>query len=464
MNRRFTHFVKIAVPIAASIFVVSLLLHINIIIGAIEALIAFTLCIALDWIEPYSDTRGIRTTRTNLRDNKAILQELIRDLPIALIVGDHHGSIACTQAFADIFQCESVQNALARHPTIFAEMNAVWDDGQPFSSDDYPLASALKGEAISREMVITPQAGAEHRRLLVTSAPLKGDFYGYCSSPPAGAVIVEDITDRRKAENSLAAQYKREHQIAETLQQSILLVEDSVRQSGFDFDACYQPAMDEAAIGGDFYDAFELTRNLVAFLIGDVSGKGLEAAAKTAESKFVLRALLREYPSPSLALIRMNDYLCEKQWRSGADFETFTCLTVVVANSKTGQVHIATAGSDSPLVLRLNEPSEPLELMESLPLGVIPSQQYKQKSIRLAEGDILLLATDGVTEARSSSELFGLDGLRQALDSLARLSSLEQISKGIAQRASDFANGRLHDDVCIVAIRRTAPSAKYIGL
>jgi sigma-B regulation protein RsbU (phosphoserine phosphatase) len=295
---------------------------------------------------------------------------------------------------------------------------------------------------------------SETKTIDVLSSPLRT-----VTNSELGAVIFDDITERMRSENELSAVYRREHQIAETLQQSILLVENNLQATGFDFHACYRPAVSEAAIGGDFFDAFPINKNLVAFTIGDVSGKGLVAAARTAETKYTLRAFLREYPSPSLALVRLNEYLCERQRSPETEIEGFICLTIIVANSKTGQVSISSAGFEPPIIVQEDFETYSMPVEGSLPVGIMPGQQYQKKTIQLAENDVLILATDGVTEAKGKSDLFGTERFIKSSDQARSMDSLEQATKLILNDAAAFAGGNLHDDACIIAMRRM-PLAK----
>ena len=145
-------------------------------------------------------------------------------------------------------------------------------------------------------------------------------------TPVAGVTLLAYTLSRRRAEENgqqiaalqtheaeLADALRREHLIAETLQRSLLSAPAEDAFPGLRIQTEYEPAWREALIGGDFYDALSLGGNTVALVVGDVTGKGLEAATHTAEVKYALRAILREHPHPAQALGRLNDFLVAGQ-------------------------------------------------------------------------------------------------------------------------------------------------------
>ena len=114
-----------------------------------------------------------------------------------------------------------------------------------------------------------------------------------------------------EAQALLDAAYAHEKKIAETLQRSLLIHVGEQSFPGLSVAPLYEAAWSEAGVGGDFYDAFAVGACQVALVVGDVAGKGLEAAARTAEVKYALRAFLLEYPHPARTLMRLNDFLCQ---------------------------------------------------------------------------------------------------------------------------------------------------------
>ena len=106
---------------------------------------------------------------------------------------------------------------------------------------------------------------------------------------------------------------ERNIRIAETLQRSMLLAPPENAFPGISIKPLYQSAQDDLLIGGDFFDIFAVAQNQIALVIGDATGKGLEAATYTAEIKFALRAFLQEFQQPRIALERLERFYCQQK-------------------------------------------------------------------------------------------------------------------------------------------------------
>ena len=279
----------------------------------------------------------------------------------------------------------------------------------------------------------------------VTSLSLGGRTLLFVSS--------RDITERRRQQEELAALYDREHRIAEALQRSLLNKPPASVLAALDIETLYRPAWDEALVGGDYFDVFALDGGRLALVVGDVSGKGLEAASRTAEIKYTLRAYLREHTDPASALSRLNAFLCEAQAMDDSAGEYFVVMTLAVLEVATGMVHLAVAGSEPPLVLRPDQAFQEIAV-SGVPLGIAPKANYSGADFYLEPDALLLVATDGITEARRGRQFLGNDGMaRLALESLP-LGSLKEIAQAILDGATAFAGSRLHDDVCLLLARR----------
>ena len=284
------------------------------------------------------------------------------------------------------------------------------------------------------------------------SAPLRDD------GETLGAVIAfSDITERKETEARVLAAWDRDRNVAETLQRAILpdLAEDAF--AGLAVATRYQAARQEARVGGDFFDAFAVDEGRIAFAVGDASGKGLAAAVRTAEAKFALRAFLREDPSPSAALARLNNLLCASQRLEARDDDTFIVLTLAVVNVNNGSVVFATAGAEPPLILRADGRMDEVQT-RGVPLGFVTPQEYPALEYFLEPGETVLLATDGITEARQGTKFLGYEGMA-ALAGSRRSSPasprpVQEIAQTILEGAQEFAGGVLHDDACLLLIRR----------
>ncbi len=277
--------------------------------------------------------------------------------------------------------------------------------------------------------------------------------------------IIEAVAERAwlAAENARLRREREEEarkneRIAETLQRSLLVAPDPKRLAGVEVATEYQAAWDEALIGGDFYDAFPLDGDApgdaprTALVVGDATGKGLIAAQHTAEVKYALRAFLRENPDPAAALARLNNLACAGQRLDGRAENAYIAVLVVVLDPCTGAAVCASAGMEPPLILRTGGAAE--EVAVSGPLsGVTPGVPYDAVSFALAEGDLLALFTDGVTEARRGREFFGAEGLAAALAAAASV-PLATAAVAAVARAVAFAGGKRADDMCLLLARR----------
>ena len=166
-------------------------------------------------------------------------------------------------------------------------------------------------------------------------------------------------------------------------------------------------------VGGDFYDVFEVGERGVAFVIGDVSGKGVPAALFMMRAQSLLRQFLLETDDLGTAFTLANRQLCERN-----DAMLFVTAFACVVDTATGEVRYANAGHNPP-VLKQNGKLGYLACRPGLVLGAMDVVKYREGSFMCSPGDGLLLYTDGVSEAADAAdELFGEDRL---LDTLAKL-------------------------------------------
>lgn len=264
--------------------------------------------------------------------------------------------------------------------------------------------------------------------------------------------VQSDVTLRKEAEQERDMLLKQQQRIAETLQRALLLHPPDAFQ-GLEISTEYAPAWDEAQFGGDFFDAFALNDNTVALVVGDVTGKGLHAAQYTAEVKYALRVLLREYANPLPALSRLNNFLIEAQRLDGRDAYSLVCVILAVLNTETGELAVTSAGMESPLILRKNGTVEEIPV-NGMMIGIASDAVYQETRRLLEPGDVFLMVTDGITEARRGNAFLGVEGLCEALLAVGTRESLSEMGKEIAAYAQDFAGGKLADDVCLLLARR----------
>ena len=258
--------------------------------------------------------------------------------------------------------------------------------------------------------------------------------------------LLEMAADRCALTIENARYYEREHNIAETLQLALLSVSTDVE--GLDVGHFYGSATLETLVGGDFYDLFEIAPGHVAFSIGDVSGKGLNAAAVTALVKNTLRAYAVDGAPPHVVVDKTNEVV--SQFTPSDSFVTAVFGVLDVAR---GSLTYCTAGHPPPAVVGL---AGVRELLTSGPvLGAFGGLNYEPAAATLAPGESLVLYTDGLTEARDATgAFFGVERVLESLDRL-RDAGPREIAETLYREIREFSGGTLRDDVAALTLRPT---------
>lgn len=242
-----------------------------------------------------------------------------------------------------------------------------------------------------------------------------------------------------------ALRYEQERRIAETLQQALLAAE-LPRVPGLELAALYQPAAG-SQVGGDFYSAWPLPGGRLALLVGDVSGKGVEAAGVTAMVRYMTEALSQHLDEPAALVGELNEMLCPRM----ADGSLVT-LVMVVIDTAGERLHWCSAGHPPPVVLTAGGSYRTLEDPDP-PCGIFPGQRFHGGVSRFAPGDMLFTYTDGLIEARRGDDEFGEERLREALLE-ASGEAPDHVARAVYATARTWSQGRLTDDVAIAVVRR----------
>lgn len=259
-------------------------------------------------------------------------------------------------------------------------------------------------------------------------------------------ILVRDVTARRESELRLQSLLQERTRVAATLQAS-LRPTPLPKIPGCDLAARYEAAGSGHEIGGDFYDVFPLGACHWGIVLGDVSGKGAEAAATTSLIRYTLRTLALEEPQPSRVLAKLNAALLRE-----GDPERFCTLVFAVCRPTEAAVdlQLSLAGHPPPLLRRRDGRVEPVGLPGSA-LGLFPDPHLRETSLRLGPGDALLLFTDGLTEARDGDDQFGAERVA------ARLSenngSPQPLLDQLVGAAQEHSHGTLTDDLALLALR-----------
>lgn len=272
---------------------------------------------------------------------------------------------------------------------------------------------------------------------------------------------IRDITERKALEKALSDAQAQDKSIARAVLRPMLFRPEEDAFSGLSVRMAYATASDEAPVGGDFWDTFAYDHGHVALVIGDVMGHGLPPSVFTTELKHTMRAYIREHEQPTQVLFHMNQFLYQSNrlFREGINTEGSdmpVCLAVAVIERETGVGAVAIGGMEPPLLVRANGDAEQM-LAAGLPLGVAANEGYMQVNFRLQPGDTLVMATDGVTEARQGREFLDIDGLTR-LAVAGNGGDLEGMASAIMDGARAFAGGKLRDDATLLLVRRAASS------
>lgn len=259
--------------------------------------------------------------------------------------------------------------------------------------------------------------------------------------------MLRDVTERKLAETQLRQLLAERSRIAQALQAS-LLPATLPELPGARVAARYRPAGDGQEIGGDFYDLYPVRPDQWALVLGDVSGKGAEAAAMTALVRYTLRTLTREAASPSEALRELNDAML----RQAPDERYCTLVSAVVQPHDDGlQMTMCLGGHHPPLLRRSDGTVEPTGRPGSA-LGLLDDPDLHDTVVHLDEGDLICLYTDGLVEARRGPDLFGIC---RAAAVLAERSAAtpDRAADRLEAAAHGFRGGPLSDDLALLLIQ-----------
>jgi PAS domain S-box-containing protein len=235
-----------------------------------------------------------------------------------------------------------------------------------------------------------------------------------CASPPR-RFTADDLGMLRLAGERVALAiaharvYEREHEVAATLQRS-LLPERLPDLPGLLVAARYRPAATESGVGGDWYDVIPIPGGGAGLVMGDVAGKGLPAASMVGRLRSALRAYALEGHDPAMVVQQLNRLV----WTEAAESQMVTLLYVVVDPSE-GVARWVNAGHPPPLLVGGNGRPKFLAGGTSVPLGVMPFPNYEEMSAALAPGSTLVLYTDGLVEVPGAHIDEGLSRLAEQL-------------------------------------------------
>jgi sigma-B regulation protein RsbU (phosphoserine phosphatase) len=264
-------------------------------------------------------------------------------------------------------------------------------------------------------------------------------------------VALFDATERREYERELLrekaraeASEARARALARTLQQT-LIPPTPPNVPGLDVAAVYRPAGTGEEVGGDFYDVFQVADDDWVVVLGDVCGKGAEAAVVTALVRYTIRAVSVQTPDPVEALCRLNEVLITQ------GTERF-CTVVLVRLRRLADGWDATISvGGHPLPLRLKEGVVDKVGSPGPLVGAFPDVDRTETELPMMSGELLVLYTDGVTEGRRGAQMYDEERLLRVVAAAA--GSAEELADQVLHDVLEFQGHVARDDIAVVVVR-----------
>lgn len=260
--------------------------------------------------------------------------------------------------------------------------------------------------------------------------------------------INSTVTTLKHYIDEAAARFDKDLEIAKQIQHSALPSVFPPYPNRKDFSIF--ASMDAAKeVGGDFYDFYLVDENHLAFVVADVSGKGIPGAMFMMTSKTLIKSFAESGLPVHEVLTNVNTQLCVNN-----EAGMFVTAWMGILDLKTGLIKFANAGHNPPLVKHKNGTYEYLKGKVNFVLAGMDMVKYKEQELQLQPGDKIYLYTDGVTEAHNSqNELFGEERLLESLNSTKGM-SVEEICKKVKKDVDAFvADGEQFDDITMLCVR-----------
>lgn len=318
--------------------------------------------------------------------------------------------------------------------------------GQIFYETHY--APLLRMQGSVREIAVDLVCADGRTLPVLMNSVLRRDSSG---TPRMSWTTIFDATERRSYERELLAAKRaaeesegRARALAEVLQRSFIPPAPPA-VPGLDIAGVYRPAGHGDQVGGDFYDVFETGRDDWALFVGDVCGKGPEAAAVTAAARYTLRAAALQTRRPKEILAMLNRALLQQQ------AERFCTVAYARLRQRHDRWRITVASGGHPLPIRLAAGGAgPVGRPGDL-LGVVEAPQLLDVTFDIQAEETLVFFTDGVTEARAGHDFYGDERLVKLLTAAPR-SGAAETATAIEADVVAFQNGFPRDDIAVVVV------------
>jgi len=250
------------------------------------------------------------------------------------------------------------------------------------------------------------------------------------------------LSEIEEAERAMAKEMEQAAQI-----QMGLLPSKSPEVAGLDIAGKTTPCK---TVGGDYYDYLTFPDGRVAMLVGDVAGKGMPASLLMSSLQARVQVLFEDGDDLAKKVARLNRIIC-----SNCPDNRFITFFMTIVDPATGELKYTNAGHNPPVLVRAAGGFEMLTEAGGMILGILPMASYEESTAKMQAGDVLLIFSDGVTEAANlADEQFGEERLAELVAGL-RDRPAKEIADAIQQAVTDFAQGApAADDITVVVARR----------
>lgn len=266
------------------------------------------------------------------------------------------------------------------------------------------------------------------------------------TAEPETVTIAEEVARRAATALDNARVHAERQHVAKTLQEALLPAEASEIE-GVGIGAAYLPAGWQTQVGGDMYDIIPLPGGGCLAVLGDVAGKGVQAAAVTGIVRVVLRVLIADGKPVTQTLQQLNDLILSQSQR----YCTMAIAEVRPVRSEDLSVTVYLAGHEQPLVVR-RDGSVSTAGVWGTALGVRAHVHCVPETVLLRPGDSIVMFTDGITERRAGKEFYGPDRVSRSAAQLAAHPA-GVIADGLVSAVLDFSDDPPQDDITVVALR-----------
>lgn len=271
--------------------------------------------------------------------------------------------------------------------------------------------------------------------------------FHYRSAPVAFTEAQIDFAGKLATTVSFALEntrlYEAERHIADTLQTALLAVPECI--DGVEYGHFYRSATKATHVGGDFFDIFGLEDDRVGIVVGDVAGKGLEAATLTSLVRNTIRAYAYEQTSPAAVMAKVNEAVVK-----GSCSGSFITVFFAIADLKSGVLRYCSAGHPPAMIKRVTGEVSLLEVNSPV-IGAFRTLQFNEAETILVKADMLVLYTDGVTEARCNGAFFEEEGLINVLKGMGPLSA-RAVPEAIFNEVITYTKGEISDDIVLLSL------------